>query len=225
MFEAEIQHRLLDRQEAERMELAQSLHNGPLQEVQALNFALNALSHTTSAMPEVAAEVARLRADIQQITRQLRTLCQQLRPPTLAAFGLVAAIEAHAEAFQADHPGLRLQLSLTNDQAQLPQHTRFALFNIYQQALSNCAQHARAQNVQVEFQILDAEVILAIRDDGCGFDVPQDWITIVRTGKLGLVSAIERAEAIGGHLQLRSAPGMGTALFVTAPHHQVKSET
>ncbi len=217
MFEAEIQHRLLDREEAQRMDIAQILHNGPLQEVQALNFALSALSHHAQTTPELAATVERLRGNIQQITRQLRTLCQQLRPPTLVAFGLAAAIHAHAEVFQAQHRNLKLHLKLADDQTQLPQPARFALFNIYQQALLNCAHHAAAQNVHIEFQLQAEQALLTISDDGQGFDVPHEWITIVRAGKMGLVSAIERAGAIGGHLQIRSAPGMGTTLLVTAP--------
>lgn len=217
MFEAEIQHRLLDREEAQRMDVARILHNGPLQEVQALNFALSALSHHAQATPELAAAVDHLRVNIQQITRELRTICQQLRPPTLVAFGLGAAIQAHAEVFQTQHHNLKLHLELADDQSQLPQPTRFALFNIYQQALLNCARHALAKNIHIEFQLQSEQVLLTIRDDGQGFDVPYEWITIVRAGKMGLVSAIERAGAIGGQLQIRSAPGTGTTLFVTAP--------
>jgi len=86
----------------------------------------------------------------------------------------------------------------------------------------NCARHAAAQNIHIEFQLQAEQALLTISDDGQGFDVPYEWITIVRAGKMGLVSAIERAGAIGGHLQIRSAPGMGTTLFVTAPRFTSK---
>ena len=65
---------------------------------------------------------------------------------------------------------------------------------------------------------LDEEkAILEIQDDGKGFVVPNRWITLARKGHLGLVGAQERASAIGGQFEVKSAPGEGAKITVLMP--------
>ena len=61
------------------------------------------------------------------------------------------------------------------------------------------------------------EQVEEIRDDGVGFEVPERWIGLIRQGQYGLVGAAERAEAIGGRLQVSSEPGSGTLIRVVVP--------
>jgi signal transduction histidine kinase len=63
----------------------------------------------------------------------------------------------------------------------------------------------------------ESQVVLEVRDNGRGFDVPSRWINMARHGHLGVVGASERAEAIGGRLRVESTPGKGTVMWVTAP--------
>ena len=214
---SEIYHRLIDRFMTERLQLAQKLHNGPIQELQGLNFALTALAHAAEVNPKLGDELSQLRVTIQQIARQLRDIQNDLDPPTLTAFGLAAAIQSYVKILQNSNPTLTIQLNLAVDGRRLPQPVRAALFYACKQALTNVIQHAAAQQVQVQLTLAPAFVQLAVIDDGCGFEVPAHWITIVRDGCLGLAGVMERTEAIEGHCQIRSTPGKGTALCVTAP--------
>jgi two-component system, NarL family, sensor kinase len=68
------------------------------------------------------------------------------------------------------------------------------------------------------------QVLLGIEDDGCGFELPTSWIELARSGHLGLAGTAERVEAIGGLLQIISAPGKGTVIQITAPLKQEASE-
>jgi signal transduction histidine kinase len=115
------------------------------------------------------------------------------------------------------YPDLNLSLELMPDGATLPERVRLALFRIYQAALSNVTRHAQASEVTVRLILTDEEVTLEVHDDGVGFEVPERWIGLVRQGQYGLVGAAERAEAIGGRLQVSSFPGEGTLLRTVVP--------
>jgi signal transduction histidine kinase len=213
---AEVHRQLMESREAERLHLAQELHDGPVQELQGISYRLGELREV---LPDEAsaAQMAAAQAALQQVRRTLRTMAGELRPPALAPFGLEKALRSHVEELQKAYPHVELQLDLMADGQELPEQTRLALFRIYQQALNNVVRHAQANHVSIRFK-LDAErVVLEIQDDGRGFIVPQRRILLVRQGHLGLAGMAERAEAIGGHLVVMSAPGNGTLIRVVAP--------
>lgn len=88
---------------------------------------------------------------------------------------------------------------------------------MYQQALANIVRHAQAQQVLVRFHVQDGYVLPEIQDSGLGFEVPGNWIDFARQGHLGLIGAVERAEAAGGNLTIHSAPGKGTQIQARVP--------
>jgi PAS domain S-box-containing protein len=220
---AEASRRLADSREAERLHLAQDLHDGPLQDLYGVRLHLIELSKgkMTKELTPSAADAGTALAEPQDLLRriidQLRSICHELRPPALAPFGLEVAIRSHAERFRAAHPCMHLDLDLDPDKQRLPDRSRLALYRIYQQALENIARHAGADHVYVRLSLSEDRVTLSIRDDGQGFVVPGQWLMLARRGKLGLLGASERAEAIGGRLEVESEPGEGTLISVTAP--------
>jgi signal transduction histidine kinase len=161
-------------------------------------------------------QVKEMQGNMQHIVSTLRTICTDLRPPTLAPFGLEKAIRSHAEDIQETHPEILIGLDLEPDGQSLPKKQRLVMFRIYQQAISNALLHARARNVLVRLQV-NEKVILEVIDDGRGFQIPERWIDLARDGHLGLVSAFEQAEAIGGWLEVESEIGLGTILRLVAP--------
>jgi PAS domain S-box-containing protein len=212
----EIQRRLLEAAELERLRLAQDLHDGPMQDLYGAIFQLRALEEEAGALqPRLAAAGAALN----EVQKTLRTITRELRPPTLDPFGLQKTIASHAETFQRANPELRLELDLQPDGQLLPERVRLALFRIYQQALANTVRHAQANSVQVRFLWEPNEAVLEVRDDGVGFEVPDRWLDLVRHGHLGLAGIAERAQAIDGRLLVRSAPGNGTQIQVRVPLH------
>ena len=95
--------------------------------------------------------------------------------------------------------------------------TETALFRVAQQALANVADHAGASSVEVLLErSARGEVLLRIVDDGCGFDPSHVQPAGPQLG-FGLTSMRERAEAIGGRLTIRTAPGAGTTVEVRVP--------
>lgn len=213
---AETQQRLADSREEERLHLAQELHDGPLQDLIGARFQLGVLKGMMREQ-EALAQLQAVQDYLQVVMHTLRTTCHELRPPALAPFGLESAIRAHAKRFRQAHPSLEIQLELDADQQSLPERVRLALYRIYQHALSNIARHAQANNVRVQFKLLRNQLILKIVDDGYGFVVPKQLLELARQGHLGLLGSSERAAAIGGKLEVISAPDAGTTLLVIVP--------
>jgi PAS domain S-box-containing protein len=212
----ELRRRLMQGREMERLQLAQDLHDGPLQEVIGVSYQLKELE---SMLQDKASDEQLQAAQIalQQVARSIRSICSELRPSTLMPFGLEKAILSHSEEFQAAHPDLPIELHLVPDQQALPEQVRIALFRIYQESLNNILRHSQASKVSVRFWLSDEQVFLEIKDDGKGFKPPDHWIELARKGHLGLVGAIERAREVGGHLDVNSASGKGTQIRAVLP--------
>jgi signal transduction histidine kinase len=212
---AEFQSRLMDSVEAERIRLGRELHDGPMQEIYSLQFSLH--EQQQDARPDDRTRLVWLAGKLEEINDTLRSIARDLRPPTLAAFGLEKAILEHANRFRGDHPNLALVLDLESDQQSLPERTRLTLYRIYQVALTNVVRHAQASQVVVRLRLDESRCELEVEDDGQGFVLPERLIRFAHEGHLGLAGAYERAEAIGGRLEVRSAPGQGTVVRCVAP--------
>jgi PAS domain S-box-containing protein len=212
----ELHRRLMQGREEERLHLAQELHDGPIQDLYGLSYNLKAFADRLQDGLD-AEPLKEMQNGLQRVVHTLRMMSGELRPPTLAPFGLEKAIRSHAQEFQEAHAGLAIRLNLMSDGQRLPENMRLALFRIYQVALTNVLRHAAASQVDVNLAYDEAQVSLEIRDNGQGFVVPVRWIQLARKGHLGLVGAVERAEAIGGQLEIESAPGQGACVRVRVP--------
>jgi signal transduction histidine kinase len=213
---SEVRRRLTESREAERLHLAQELHDGPIQDLYGVAYRLNGL--WDGLQDEVSrGQLVAAQATLQRLIQELRTLCGELRPPTLTPFGLEKAIRSHAEQFQETHPELEVTLELMPDGQLLSEQVRLALFRIYQEALNNIIRHAQARHIWIRLRLNEKHVSLEIQDDGRGFEVPKRRVELARQGHLGLVGATERSEAIGGELRILSTPGQGTLIEITIP--------
>jgi signal transduction histidine kinase len=213
---AEVQRRLIDNVEVQRLELAQEIHDGPIQDLYAINMQMDIL-RTGMVEKEKKELIVAANEKLKQVVHSLRTISGELRPPTLAPFGLEKAIRSHAQQIQAAQPDLEIYLDLTPDKKLIEERIRLALYRIYQSAFANVLRHAQASRVEIRLILNGEKVVLEIQDNGCGFDVPSRWLGFARKGHLGLLGASERAEAVDGKLEITSSPGKGTLVRVTAP--------
>jgi PAS domain S-box-containing protein len=213
---AEVQRRLADSAELERLQLAQELHDGPLQDLQVMSMQL-ALIDSMVESGEIKPELVNLHEELSKVIRAIRFTCGELRPPSLAPFGLEKAIESHAEQFRGQYNQIKVNLKLMKDGKQLSERVRMALFRIYQQSMANIVRHSGAHNVWVSFSFDENQIALRIEDDGKGFTIPKRWVELVRQGHFGLVGSKERAESVGGTLEVHSNPGSGTVINVIVP--------
>ncbi len=212
---AELNSRLQNSMELERLRLAQELHDNPMQSLYSAIYRIEELRG--SADPKLKDALGDVKQHIQNVLQDLRATAKELRPPTIFNFGLENAIRSHANDIVEKHPNLNIYLSLAHDRQILPEKVRLALFRIFQQSLANVIRHSKATEVHVRFSFDAEEVHLEITDNGRGFDVPPNWIDFVRQGHYGLAGAAERANTLGGVFQVQSKPGSSTTIRVTIP--------
>ncbi len=205
----------MDSKEAERLHLARELHDGPIQDLIGAAFRMQDIRMTFPT--ESSESLAGIQDLVTDVSRTLRAICGELRPQVLAPFGLEKAIRSHVETLQVEHPHITFDLDLARDGRELPENVRFALFRIFQQALTNVLRHAQASFVWIRLSLDEKEILLEVKDDGKGFSVPDRWIQFVREGHLGMAGIAERAEAIGGKMAVESNPGEGTCVQVRVP--------
>lgn len=213
----EIKNRLVESQEKERLRLAQDLHDVPIQDLYGMIYQLDDLRDIVK---DSDGEKILNECDhtLHRVVNSLRTICRELRPPSLSPFGLEVAIRDHVEKFCDQNPGIRVHLELMQDKQVLSDSMRLALFRIYQQAILNVARHAQASEAHIRFRWDDETIILEVEDNGMGFEVPENWVELVREEHFGLLGIAERVESIRGKLEIVSALGNGTLVRAITPY-------
>jgi PAS domain S-box-containing protein len=208
--------RLIAIQDDERLRIARNLHDDLGQQVTALRLKLEELS---SAIPEGTAgtAVARVQEILEQLDRRLHFVASELRPAALD-LGIVAAMEQFVREWSATFGVPAVFHSGGVAHGALSPHIETHLYRIAQEALNNAAKYAVATQVTVLLEHRDDGVALMIEDDGRGFDLD----AARRRGEgLGLVGMRERAQIVGGRLEVETRPGHGTTVFVYVPRDSV----
>jgi signal transduction histidine kinase len=209
-----LSRRVVEIQEEERRHLARELHDEIGQVLSAISVNL----HAAKAVCEPVA-ISRIEESIQivdQATQQVRNLSLDLRPSMLDDLGLVPAVRWYADR-QAQRAGFAVHFVVESSAPRLSTELATACFRVIQEALTNVARHARAQNVWIELRQVDLEVDLTIRDDGVGFDLVTARGTAVRGESFGLLGLRERVDLLGGRADIWSQPGHGTTIRAWFP--------
>ena len=150
---------------------------------------------------------------------QIRELSYSLRPPALDEFGLSAAIQALADEISSQS---EISVKFKNRiEGPLPKNIEMVLYRIVQEGFTNVLRHAEASRVVVELEPQENLVYLRIEDNGKGFD-PANIAPNSTKRHLGLISMHERAELIGGRLEMYSEVGAGTTIVVRVPYRELE---
>ena len=210
----EASSRFLTVQEQERRILARELHDKTGANLSAITLNLKALSN---ALPDtVVRKCKRLLDDINELlintVVDLRHICSELRPAMLDYADLKDALLDLAASF-AQRTGIAAHVDLDAFDGQCPTDTASLLFRIVQEALTNCAKHSDARNVDIRLANSEGTAVLVVTDDGKGFSPELFGQTEHKPG-LGLLMIKERVEFLGGRFTVNSSPGAGTEIKV-----------
>jgi signal transduction histidine kinase len=211
--------------DAERNRLGRELHDAIVQDV--FSLAVHSRTIQVSAENGGPQDVERIRAgaaELIELSRSaltaLRALIFELRPPALQDHSLIEAVRAYA-ASMTGRCGVPIAVLDERAEVALTEVASDHVYRVVQEALHNVVRHARASAVTVSFADgagSGPDVVVEIADDGRGFDPG-----LVGDGHLGLVTMRERAEDLGGLLELRSRRGHGTSVILRVPKSQLRA--
>jgi signal transduction histidine kinase len=198
----------------ERQRLARDLHDSATQTIYSANLIAEVLPASWErGRDEGVEETKTLRRLMRTALCEMRTLLYELRPETLEAASLADLLERLGEALHGQ--GEAAVEVHVDEGVALPVDEKLVFYRIAQEALTNVAKHAHATRVRVDVTKGEETVTLTVTDDGRGFDQSQ-----ARPGSMGLRTMRERAEQIGGDLEIVSVEGGGTMVSMTWPGSQ-----
>lgn len=201
----EVLRRAITAQEDERRRIARELHDETGQALTGVILGLGRI-RTAKDLEVAGREAERLRESVISALKELRSLATRLRPTALDDLGLLSALERLVdEAPVGDGTEVSFHHHGLAERLEPAQET--AIYRVVQEALTNAAKYSRADEISVDVERRGAALTACIKDDGIGFELQS-----VGDSSLGLAGMRERAELVGGSLDIDSGPGSGTTV-------------
>ncbi len=206
-----LSRRLVQAQELERQALSRELHDEVGQMMTALGMELGHLETLRNGNPEAfrtrIEDAKRLNAETM---RAIRDLAMGLRPSMLDDIGIEAALQWQGREFSR-HTGVPATVLVDGSLDYLSDPQRTCIYRVVQEALTNCARHAKAKHVLVSLRADEHGVVVIVQDDGVGFKPAAPRIG------LGLLGMQERVQELDGKVTITSQPRNGTTIRVELP--------
>lgn len=197
--------RLVTAQDEERRRIERDLHDGAQQHLVALKIKVGLAESVAEPDSKTRPILAQLKHDADEAIDNLRELARGIYPPLLASDGLGAALQAPARRF-----AVPVELEV-HRVARQPREVEGAIYFCCLEALQNVGKYAEASHVRLRVWTQNSTLAFAVEDDGKGFEPA----TVVRSS--GLQNMRDRLEAVGGSLDVTSAPGQGTTIQGRVP--------
>ena len=207
----ELLSRLVFAQEDERRRIAREMHDQFGEQLTALSRGISALKDACGGSGGLTGLVDALEKIARQIDRDVDQLVWELRPTALDDLGLRAALANYVQDWsrRVNIPAELHTSGLLDDR--LSSEAETTLYRVAQEALTNIAKHSRAKRVDVLLERQADSVLLIVEDDGVGFDADKEGAPGDGFGLLGMQ---ERAALVGATIEIESAAGEGTTVFL-----------
>ena len=213
--------RIIEAQESERQRLARQMHDGPAQRLTNLILQAEICERLFESDPNQARlELSNLKKAVTSTFQRTRDFIVTLRPMMLDDLGLLATLRRYVENFE-KASSISATLNSTGQERRYPPYYEVTAFRVIQEALNNVQEHAHASHVRVGLDFRENQIAVVVEDDGSGFDVSNAFATARQRKMLGLVSMQERAEMLGGTLEIDSSIGRGTRIRLVLPIEEV----
>jgi two-component system, NarL family, sensor histidine kinase DegS len=194
----------------ERSRLSREIHDSLAQRIGSSILKIDVLRGTLNNgnTADALKQIANIKHDMQETYLEVRDIIDQLRVQMPDNPRMLPTLAQYTQEF-AQSTGINCQLYMADGHADIQPLATVELLRIVQEALNNVKKHSGADQIEVKFESTDDAVKVIIRDNGKGFT------TNTVKGQHGLTVMKERAESLGGHLDIISSPGRGTTVEVT----------
>jgi signal transduction histidine kinase len=209
-----VSRRMIETENEIRRRVAESIHDGPVQELVSLDMILSAISNASGRGDEASASqlLDEAHSIVERNIQALRDEIVSLGPYAFRELSFETAVDDCVPVWRRRY-GLEVRLEI--EPLTLSPELTGPLFQIAQEAVTNAGRHAQARHVTLSLHTRDGVIELRVVDDGQGFG--DFWpVTIDQAGHIGLSSMRERAEMVGGSLRIESG-GRGTTVIVRVP--------
>jgi PAS domain S-box-containing protein len=202
-------------EEKERHRVALALHEGLQQSLFGARMSLTAIAADTIPA-EATAVIHKASSWLDEAAQMTRTLAFEISPPALYDVGLAPALR-WLERWATDRFGLKVEVDVEETDGAEPEGVRVALFRFASELLTNVARHARVKQAALRLRSpREGELELTVSDNGVGFN-PAAARSLEAIPGFGLFSLRERAESLGGQMEILSSPGWGCQVRISIP--------
>ena len=209
--------RVIEAQETERQRLARQIHDGPAQSMTNLILQAEICERLFDLDPvQARVELGNLKNAVNAAFQKVRDFILTLRPMMLDDLGLVPTLKQYVQDFE-EKTKLSANMTVVGHETRLASYSEVTLFRVVQELLTNIQKHAHATHVQVLLDFQDTLVVASVEDDGSGFDMNELKSATSQRKGLGLATLQERAEMLGGQVQIDSRIGRGTRVRIEIP--------
>ena len=210
---------LITAQDDERRRLAMELHDEFGQSLAALKMQLRALENKMYTYEEsqkdmILDDLRELRQYVNLQIENVRSLSRELWPMMVDHLGIDAAFDNLLTSFL-EHSDLEVDLNLEPIGQFFSVEEQRHLYRLLQESINNVIKHADAKNIQISTKQVGDDIVLAVHDNGCGFDVDAVSKSTGKTRGIGLQSMAERMKLLNGIMLISSNPPMGTSVMFT----------
>ena len=201
----------------ERLNLAREIHDGLASDLAAVVALFKYYEQRRQRDPEDAGQLLpQLRSMTEEILAGARNILQSLRPKTIRSEGLLASVLKLVDQFGRVNL-VETNVSIRGEENTISAEQKEVIFQVLRESLSNVRKHSQARNLWVVVDLSSSPWVLTVRDDGRGFDVRRVAEDPKKVGSYGLVGMRERAEMIGGALEIVSQSLEGTLVTLIGP--------
>ena len=202
-------------QEEERNRISIDLHDSVAQWLVATSYGIQTFRQELPAkkVDKARSELSEMEGTIAKSLKELRRVVVGLRPPALDELGLTHALRQSLEDLK--NEGVECKFSQEGTPVRLPSSMEIGVYRVVQEALTNIRKHAKATKVSLRLNYQADKLLVEIRDNGQGFDLSQTLTSAISVGHLGLLGMKQRAEMLGGDIQIKTNEGKGTTITLS----------
>lgn len=205
--------KIIKAQEEERRRVSREIHDGPAQAMANVVFRAEVCERLIDTDIERAkSELKDLREQVRAALQETRKIIFDLRPMTIDDLGLVPTLRRLLDNLR-ERTGITAEIRVMGQERRLESYLEVGVFRIIQEALNNIEKHAQAQVVLVKLDFNQRFISAIVADNGQGFDPD----VMVGNEHFGLMGIKERMHILGGEIQIKSAKGQGTKIYLKVP--------
>jgi signal transduction histidine kinase len=214
---SELAQTLIATQESTLKHLSRELHDEFGQVLTAIGCMVTRVGKKLPKDPELDADLRELSHTAQSALESVRGLSQALHPVILDEAGLESAVDWYLPTVERQ-AGIRIRYEKSGDPFPVPSNAGIHVYRVLQESLNNVVRHSGAKEAWVRLKFSKEQLDLEVEDDGCGLATP------IKRG-VGIVAMKERAELLGGMIEVASAGTRGTRVRLVVPKSEIDGQT